>query len=687
MQPKKSQVPPIQQTAIGDENIQVAGSRNVINRITNFFTGDTKTQRVQRNRHAMLELVKNTWIKGVLEKSLYNEVLIELGMEERPEAVNHPWDMQLKMPNRANRVLPPGTSMLQVFDEMDGAMMILGEPGSGKTTMLLELARDSIARAEQDPAQPIPIILNLSSWSDTRQAIDDWVVSELNNKYSVSKKIAQSWVKNDALSLLLDGLDEVRQEHREKCVTAINDFRNRYGLIVPISVCSRIADYEALSTRLSLTGAVVLQPLTADQIDEYFEQTGPELRGAHQALKNDELLQEMVKQPLILGIFTLAYRGRPTEAFAEKEFDSVDNRRMHLFDTYIQQMFDRVARTKNELYSPTQSRRWLSWLAQVMIEHNQTQFLFETMQPSWLGKLLWLYRLFVGLVVGLLYGLFSGLVFGSAGTLISGLDFFSVDAFVWSWQTAKQWMSFCIVAGLVFGFVVGLWMGVWESRKEIKTMDTLNWSWQAAKKGVIRSMIGSLLISLMVGLLFAVLAQLVNVDVSLVDGLLLGLFLAVILVPLMALIAVAMFGLTGSQLEVTTRPGEKITKSFKSARLGALLVGLNVALIFVLSMGGLVVFTFGFRLNGLLMFMLSLGIGVALLVGVLFAILNGGLAVIQNDILRFFLVWQDRLPHSIIPFLDYCVDRIFLRRVGGGYIFIHRLLMEHFAAMYSEEQK
>ena len=37
------------------------------------------------------------------------------------------------------------------------------------------------------------------------------------------------------------------------------------------------------------------------------------------------------------------------------------------------------------------------------------------------------------------------------------------------------------------------------------------------------------------------------------------------------------------------------------------------------------------------------------------------------------------------PFLDYCVDPIFLRRLGGGYIFVHRLLMEHFAAMYPEE--
>mgnify|MGYP001266172194 CR=1 FL=1 len=34
---------------------------------------------------------------------------------------------------------------------------------------------------------------------------------------------------------------------------------------------------------------------------------------------------------------------------------------------------------------------------------------------------------------------------------------------------------------------------------------------------------------------------------------------------------------------------------------------------------------------------------------------------------------------KLISFLDHCVDLIFLRRVGGGYIFVHRLLMEHFA--------
>ena len=34
--------------------------------------------------------------------------------------------------------------------------------------------------------------------------------------------------------------------------------------------------------------------------------------------------------------------------------------------------------------------------------------------------------------------------------------------------------------------------------------------------------------------------------------------------------------------------------------------------------------------------------------------------------------------------LEYAEKRVLVQRVGGGFIFIHRMLMEHFAAMYQE---
>jgi hypothetical protein len=86
----------------------------------------------KRNRYAMLELVRNTWIKGVLEKSLHGAVVLELGLEERADAVERPWDVVLRTIDQPNRTLPRGTKIIDVFDAMNGALLILGEPGSGK---------------------------------------------------------------------------------------------------------------------------------------------------------------------------------------------------------------------------------------------------------------------------------------------------------------------------------------------------------------------------------------------------------------------------------------------------------------------------------------------------------------------------------------------------------------------------
>jgi hypothetical protein len=43
-------------------------------------------------------------------------------------------------------------------------------------------------------------------------------------------------------------------------------------------------------------------------------------------------------------------------------------------------------------------------------------------------------------------------------------------------------------------------------------------------------------------------------------------------------------------------------------------------------------------------------------------------------VLRFLLVRNDPAPHKCVQVLGYATERIFLRKVGGGYIYIHRLL-------------
>jgi hypothetical protein len=40
---------------------------------------------------------------------------------------------------------------------------------------------------------------------------------------------------------------------------------------------------------------------------------------------------------------------------------------------------------------------------------------------------------------------------------------------------------------------------------------------------------------------------------------------------------------------------------------------------------------------------------------------------------------------EIRPFLDEAADRLLLRKVGGGYVFVHRLLLDHFADLRQGE--
>src|SRR5688572_9201604 len=269
-----------------------------------------------RLRHELGILLKNvqtTWIKGVLEKSVHEAALLELGLELREEAVDNPWRMVIEGPDQTQRTLPRGRRIKDIFDEANRLLLILGEPGSGKTTTLLQLARDLIAEVDLSTfTQPVPVILNLSTWTNKAQPLDEWLVAELNSKYRLPKKDGQRWLKERRILPLLDGLDEVRAENRAPCVEKINQLVVDYGLQGMV-VCSRIKDYMALPVRLAFYRAIYIQPLTTEQVNEYLERAGGELASLRATLQADEALRNMAQSPLILNIMSLAYQNTSAE--------------------------------------------------------------------------------------------------------------------------------------------------------------------------------------------------------------------------------------------------------------------------------------------------------------------------------------------------------------------------------------
>jgi hypothetical protein len=152
-----------------------------------------------------------------------------------------------------------------------------------------------------------------------------------------------------------------------------------------------------------------------------------------------------------------------------------------------------------------------------------------------------------------------------------------------------------------------------------------------------------------------------------------------VVAPLTGVCAGVLGGISSGEVETRVTPNEGI---WRSARM-AILVGLAIVLVIVLSVG----LTAGFLgLSYVLLAWVAVGLIGALAVGVPAAMAFGGYACVSHMALRVVMWRAGLLPLNTIRFLDFATERILLRRVGGGYIFVHRLLQEYFASLEPEQR-
>jgi hypothetical protein len=134
-------------------------------------------------------------------------------------------------------------------------------------------------------------------------------------------------------------------------------------------------------------------------------------------------------------------------------------------------------------------------------------------------------------------------------------------------------------------------------------------------------------------------------------------------------ISLVTFGLTGAAIEAKTVPNQGVHNSARNAMTTSLAFGVPFGLAHAIG--------YGFSRDW------AGGVGYGISAGVMccaaFWLRGGGLACVQHSLVRYLLFRSGVVPWNYAHFLDHAADRILLRKVGGGYIFIHRLLLEHFA--------
>ena len=89
----------------------------------------------QQNRMRMLGRLRHAYGE-LLEYSLQEIAWIELGLAGMPDAVQNATNRLLRMSQQDVQELPSGTSILEVYEASERELLILGEPGAGKSTVM-----------------------------------------------------------------------------------------------------------------------------------------------------------------------------------------------------------------------------------------------------------------------------------------------------------------------------------------------------------------------------------------------------------------------------------------------------------------------------------------------------------------------------------------------------------------------
>lgn len=707
------------QLIIGDQ-INIAGEveGDVIIQQT---IGDERQRLI---RQALLQTVWQFWVVGVLQRGLFREVYIDIAMEVETDSVELPWTYVLQGPDIDTKPKQGNTSLLDIieFDKGNQSLLILGASGSGKTTTLLNFASKMIARAKRNDTYPIPLVLNLSSWRSRYPSLDVWIVHEMNIQYKVPKQVSLNLIDEDKLLLLLDGLDEVIPSEQASCVAAINAFYRAH--LASIVICSSKDEYDLLPTRLEFQSALALQPLTDRQITTYLQEAGVESGLASQLVANEVLL-DLIRNPLMLNVSLLSYGKNQIFRQSIDQPSAIDQKQ--ILDSYIIQMLNRGRNLANNVYTARNTIKYLRWLSLQLMKNGRSIYQIEEMQPSWLNtdRLTQSYylmsRLVFGLSVGLIVGLSTSLltsapveiILGITGGLICGLVMYAIRIHIipkishnWMQRGSPQYRGIAVYAlavglstgisngfvgwlleqtsdlnasGLNSGLSIGIITGVVASviswlrseqgvRDRIQTVEQLNLSGTGVKAGLKNGLLLGLLVGQVFGLIDGVTVWLIA---GIVPGILVWLSDTVVVGLLGSAIGVAILGLRHEQIPAKIQPNQGIWLSIRNASRAALLgaVGGSIVGIFI----------------AFLVRTPRIGILATLIVTNVAFFWHGYFTLVQHITLRKILWWTDTLPYKLFHFLDYCVDIVFLRRLGGGYIFTHGLIMEHFADMSDDD--
>ncbi|MFH8776170.1 NACHT domain-containing protein [Streptomyces sp. NPDC017958] len=422
------------------------------------------------------------------------------------------WPGQSPEADSARAVSPRGLAgeggkLAEVFEHVPTRrLVVLGEPGAGKTMLLIRLL---LALLEHRPSGgPVPVLFPLASWDPARQDLYTWMADELAQDHPALRALIpanppQAGTCTQARALLahrlvlpiLDGLDELPERLRARALHAINQVLPARQ---PLVLSSRTTEYRSALTTpegatVLLNGAagIRLLPLDPAKAAAYLERDagGSATKAANRwtrvtaALATDTPVAQALSTPLGLFLARTIYNPRPDEHLSDlpdlsdpdelldqTRFPTRQDIDTHLFTAFIPATY-RPHPDRPTPWNAQHAQRTLAFLAR-HLEHS----IHGTPNLAWwqLPRALPQQALAAGLTVGLMAGLPASLLAWLQAGLPSGLEGGGVIGFTcavvavviawsvrdrnpssgirWSWR-GKSWLTVGLPFGLVFGLI------------------------------------------------------------------------------------------------------------------------------------------------------------------------------------------------------------------------------------------
>lgn len=187
-------------------------------------------------------------------------------------------------------------------------LVILGQPGAGKTTFLKHIA---LQAADGKVGDRVPILVYLREWVGGE--LMDFVTRPLNNAGIADPPVLmEHLLHTGGALLLLDGLDEVNEPQRRDLIWSIEEFHRDY-MDCRILLTCRVA---AIPHQFEGFSEVEVADFTYEQMSAFarnwFGEDTTRAKDFQEQIQRDEHLRDLGRTPLLLGMLCLTFDEQGT---------------------------------------------------------------------------------------------------------------------------------------------------------------------------------------------------------------------------------------------------------------------------------------------------------------------------------------------------------------------------------------